>query len=182
MEGDEPVTCGSPAPRGSAVPVAAPFDAYRDVVRPEWIDHNRHMNMGYYLVVFDLATDAFLSWVGLDTAHRQERRVTTFCLEAHVTYRQEVRAGDPLRFTTLLLGHDAKRIHYAHEMYHATEGYLAATNELMSLHVSEVTRRAAPMPPEILARLAEVQAAHDVFSRPPYVGRRMGLTSGRVSS
>jgi len=39
--------------------LAAPLDRYRDVVRPEWIDHNGHMNMGYYLVVFDFATDEF---------------------------------------------------------------------------------------------------------------------------
>ncbi|HET9488645.1 MAG TPA: thioesterase family protein, partial [Methylomirabilota bacterium] len=53
--------------------IAAPFDVHRDVVRPEWIDHNQHMNMGYYLVVFDLATDAFLAWVGLDAAHRRDK-------------------------------------------------------------------------------------------------------------
>jgi len=157
--------------------IAAPFDAYRDVVRAEWIDNNQHMNMGYYVVVFDLATDEFLRWVGLDEAHRRERRVTTFCLEAHVTYHREVRAGDPLRFTTLLLAHDAKRIHYFHEMYHATRGYLAATNELMSLHVSEVTRRGAPMAPEILARLARIQKAHDELSRPPQAGRAINLAA-----
>src|SRR2546425_10342096 len=63
----------------------APFDRYRDHVRPEWIDGNGHMNVGYYLVVFDYATDEFLSWVGLDARHRREHRVTTFCLEAHVS-------------------------------------------------------------------------------------------------
>ncbi len=72
------------------------------------------MNVGYYLVVFDFATDEFLAWVGLDAAHRGRHGVTTFCLEAHVTYHREVRAGDPLRFTTRLLAHDAKRIHYVH--------------------------------------------------------------------
>jgi acyl-CoA thioester hydrolase len=153
----------------------APFEAYRDVVRPEWIDHNQHMNMGYYLVVFDYATDAFLAWAGLDAAHRHAHGVTTFCLEAHVTYHREVRAGDPLRFTTLLLGHDAKRLHYLHAMYHADHGYLAATNELMSLHVSERSRRGAPMAPEILARLGRIQAAHDARPRPPQAGRRIGL-------
>jgi acyl-CoA thioester hydrolase len=155
--------------------VDAPFDAYRDVVRPEWIDANEHMNMGYYLVVFDLATDEFFRWVGLDAGHRVRHEVTTFCLEAHVTYQREVRAGDPLRFTTRLLGHDAKRLHYVHEMRHATAGYLAATNELMSLHVSQATRRASPMAPAILERLALIQAAHDALPRPPYVGRRIGL-------
>jgi len=157
--------------------IAAPFDDYRDVVRPEWIDHNQHMNMGYYVVVFDLATDEFLRWVGLDAGHRLDAQITTFCLEAHVTYHREVRVGDPLRFTTLLLGHDAKRIHYFHEMYHATQGYLAATNELMSLHVSEATRRAAPMAPAILERLARIEQAHAGLPRPPQVGRTIGLAA-----
>jgi acyl-CoA thioester hydrolase len=157
--------------------IAAPFDTYRDRVRPEWIDHNQHMNMGYYLVVFDFATDAFLAWLGLDEAHRRERRVTTFCLEAHITYHREVGAEAPLRFTTVLLAHDDKRIHYFHQMYHATEGYLAATNELLSLHVSQATRRSAPMAPEILARLAEIQRAHDALPRAPQVGRVIGLAS-----
>jgi len=157
--------------------LATPLDRYRDVVRPEWIDHNQHMNVGYYLVVFDFATDEFMAWVGLDGAHRAARAITTFCLEAHVTYHREVRAGDPLRFTTQLLGHDAKRLHYIHAMYHAAEGWLAATNELMSLHVSHATRRAAPMAPEILARLAAIQRAHDALPRPPQAGRAIGLAS-----
>jgi acyl-CoA thioester hydrolase len=157
--------------------IDAPLDAYRDVVRSEWIDHNDHMNMGYYLVVFDLATDEFMRWVGLDAEHRRRQRVTTFCLEAHVTYHREVREGDPLRFTTQLLGYDAKRLHYIHAMYHATDGYLAATNELMSLHVALETRRGAAMAPAVLARLAEIQAAHDALSRPPQAGRAIGLAA-----
>ena len=155
--------------------IEAPFDRYRDMVRSDWVDHNRHMNMGYYLVVFDFATDEFLSWVGLDAAHRRAQQVTTFCLEAHVTYHREVGAGDPLRLTTQLLAHDEKRIHYIHAMYHAAEGYLAATNELMSLHVSEVTRRGAPMAPTVLDRLARIQNAHDALPRPPQAGRTIGL-------
>ncbi len=159
----------------AAEEIAAPFDAYRDVVRPEWIDHNQHMNMGFYLVVFDLATDEFLAWAGLDAAHRRARRVTTFCLEAHVTYHREVRAGDPLRFTTRLLAHDDKRLHYFHEMWHGAAGYLAATNELMSLHVSQETRRSAPMAAPVLERLARIRAAHGRLAVPPQAGRRIGL-------
>jgi acyl-CoA thioester hydrolase len=90
-----------------------------------------------------------------------------------------VRGGDELRFATRLLGFDAKRIHYFHEMYQAREGYLAATNELMSLHVSQETRRSAPMAPEILERLAEIERAHRHLPTPPQVGRVMGLGAGR---
>jgi acyl-CoA thioester hydrolase len=157
--------------------IDAPFDAYRDVVRPEWIDSNQHMNVGYYLVAFDLATDEFMRWIGLGQAYRRVRAVTTFCLEAHVTYHREVRQGDPLRFTTQLLGHDAKRLHYIHAMHHARDGYLVATNELMSLHVALATRRSTPMASDVLARLADIQKAHDALPRPPQVGRVMGLTA-----
>ena len=171
-------------PRGEATsdgraaePILAPFDAHRDTVRPEWIDHNGHLNMGYYLVVFDLATDAWFRYVGLGAEHRDAHDVTTFCLEAHVTYHREVKAGDPLRFTTRLLGHDAKRLHYFHEMYHAGEGYLAATNELMTLHVSRATRRGSPMAPAVQEWLARIQRAHAALPHPPQVGRRIGLTA-----
>ena len=158
--------------------IDAPFDAYRDVVRPEWIDSNQHMNVGYYLVVFDLATDEFMRWIGLGQDYRRARAVTTFCLEAHVTYHREVRQGDPLRFTTQLLEHDAKRLHYIHLMHHATDGYLVATNELMSIHIALATRRSAPMASDVLDRLAAIQKAHDALLRPSQVGRVMGLSAG----
>ncbi|MGH7395965.1 MAG: thioesterase family protein [Candidatus Rokuibacteriota bacterium] len=157
--------------------IPAPFDAYRDVVRPEWIDDNGHMNMGYYVVVFDFATDEWMRYVGLDGPHRRARGVTTYCLEAHVTYHREVREKDPLRFTTRLLAFDAKRLHYLHEMRHAESGYLAATNELMSLHVSRETRRGAPMAPEILDRLALIRLAHERLPPSPQVGRVIGLAA-----
>ena len=155
--------------------IPTPLDVYRDVVRSEWIDHNKHMNVGYYLVVFDFATDAWMEFLGLDHAHRRERQITTFCLEAHLTFVREVGEGNPLRFTTRLLGWDAKRLHYVHEMYHATEGYLSATNELMSLHVSQETRRAAAMAPEVQELLARVEKAHAALPPSPHVGRAIGL-------
>ena len=162
--------------------IPAPFDAFRATVLPEWIDFNRHMNMGYYVVVFDLATDEWFRFVGLGADQRAREASTTFCLEAHVTYEREVREGDPLRFTTRLLDFDAKRLHYFHEMYHATEGYLAATNELVSLHVSQVTRRAAPMDPAVLERLTRIRAAHEPLPRPSQIGRMMGLARRRPTT
>ncbi len=90
-------------------------------------------------------------------------------------YLRELREGAPLRFTTRLLGFDSKRIHYYHEMYHEAGGYLAATNELMSLHVSLRTRRGTPMAPEMLARMERVLAEHEALPRPAPVGRRLGL-------
>jgi acyl-CoA thioester hydrolase len=129
------------------------------------------------MVVLDFATDAWFKFIGLTQEHRRRHNITTFSLEAHITYQREVSEGDPLRFTTRLLAFDAKRIHYFDEMYHAGQGYLAATNELMSLHVSRETRRAAPMTPEILQRLAQIKQAHERLPVPAQVGRIIGLKS-----
>ena len=162
-------------PMSSPTETPALVDQYRDRVRPEWIDENEHMNMGYYVVVFDYATDAFFDYLGLDAEHKQTHHVTTFCLETHVNYLRELRAGDTLRFTTQLLGFDAKRMHYFHQMWHADEGYLAATNELMSLHVSQDSRRGAKIAPQVLRRLTRVAEAQRELPVPPQAGRRIGL-------
>ena len=155
--------------------IPTPFDQYRTTVQSEWIDHNGHMNMGYYLVVFDLATDEFMDFVHLTRAHRKEHQVTTFSLEGHITYNREIGEGEPMCFTTELLDFDEKRLHYIHHMYHATKGYLASTNELMSLHVSLATRRSAPMEPAILDRLAAIKSAHAALPPNPYTSRLIGL-------
>jgi acyl-CoA thioester hydrolase len=162
-------------------PPPTPFDGYRDLVRPEWIDENQHMNMGYYVVVFDHATDAWLDHVGLTAEHKEAHGVSTFTLESHVLYLRELREGDPLRFTTRLLDYDEKRIHYLHEMHHGTGHFLASTNELMSLHVSRGARRATPMAEAVLERLAELAEAHGRLPPPPQAGRHIGLAAGRAA-
>ena len=156
--------------------MAPVFDEYRDRVLPEWIDENRHLNMGYYVVVFDFATDSWLAHIGIDAAHKQKYKITTFTLEAHVNYLREVREGDPLAFSTQLLGFDEKRIHYIHTMRHAEEGYVAATNELMSLHVSQLTRRAAPMATSVQQCLARLLNTNTEEALPTQVGRHVGFS------
>ena len=155
--------------------ISAVFDGYRDFVRSQWIDANGHLNMGYYVVVFDYATDAWLAYIGLDPGYKARCGVMTFTLESHVTYRRELRESDELRFTTQLLDFDPKRLHYFHQMYRAQDDTLAATNELVSLHVAQETRRSAPMAPEILERLGQIQRSHGELAIPPQVGRVMGL-------
>jgi len=150
--------------------VPAPFASAGAVVRPEWIDYNGHMNVGYYHVAFDVAADEFFEFLGLTADFRREHRCTTFALESHLNFLREVKEGDPLRFEARLLDHDAKRIHFYQEMFHATEGYLAASCESLSAYVSQDTRRTAPMPDVLAARLTRIEAAHAALARPWQVG------------
>jgi acyl-CoA thioester hydrolase len=156
--------------------------AYRDTVRPEWIDYNGHMNVSYYVMAFDHVTDAFFDHIGALHTYREQFGQTFFCLEMHVTYEREVVAGDPLRFTTQVIGFDAKRLHIFHAMYHGIEGYLAATNDIMLINVDFATRRSGPIAPPVRARLDEVWATHKAIAAPPQVSRRLGLASGRPAA
>lgn len=151
------------------------FELHTETVRPEWIDYNGHMNVAYYLLAFDHATDALLEHLGLGQSYLKATNRSTFTLELHITYDKEVKESDPLRFTTQILDYDPKRIHYIHCMYHATEGYLAATNEVMTAHVDLEVRRIAPMPEDILDRLERIMQAHRVLPIPPQVGRKIGI-------
>ncbi|NIA68671.1 thioesterase-like protein [Pelagibius litoralis] len=151
--------------------IETPFDRHRAVVLPEWIDYNGHMNVAYYLLAFDRATDDFFGYLGLDNAHREARGGSTFAGEIHLTYQREVTEGTPLRITSRLLGFDDKRIRFFNAMFHAEEGFLAATMESLSLYVDLQRRRVAVMPAQIRERLAAVLAAHDGLALPLEAGR-----------
>jgi acyl-CoA thioester hydrolase len=153
------------------VNIPVPFVvAAKIAVRPEWIDYNGHMNVGYYHVAFDLAAEAFFQFLGFTPEFRRRHDATTFALESHLNFLREVKEGDALRFEARLLDHDAKRIHFYQEMFHAGEGYLAASCESLSAHVNQSVRRTAPMPAELLERLGRIRQAHAALPRPWQVG------------
>jgi len=158
--------------------LSAPLDRHRAVVRPEWIDGNGHMNVGYYVVAFDHATDNFCEQLGVAWSYVEAKRGMVFILEAHVTYDRELHAGDKLRVTTQILDHDDKRVQFFHTMYHGAEGWLAATNELLMMHIDYATRRAAPWPAETMRRLEAMAAAHAALPRPDRAGRTIALRRG----
>lgn len=123
------------------------------VVRPDWVDHYGHMNLAYYLVVFDLATDRLWPQLGLDEGFRAAGR-GTFCAEAWVNYVRELREGAPLAATSEVLAFDGKRLLALHRLFHAAEGWLAAENEVLYLCVDLAVRRVVPWPDAVLARFA----------------------------
>ena len=149
-------------------------------MQPAWIDYNGHLNMAYYLLAFDHATDALFDFLGLGAEYAQTSDGTTFSLEGHISYLAEVGESDVLRFETYLFDFDEKRMHYAHAMYHDSENYIAATNELLSLHVSRSKRRAMAMPQTVQKRLTLMKTAHETLAPPPGMSRQIGLRQGRA--
>jgi acyl-CoA thioester hydrolase len=158
---------------------AEPAGVYETRILPEWIDRNGHFNAGYYLVVFDEAVGAWLDRCGLTTGHRQTHGVTTFSVESHVLYLRELREGDEIRVTAQLVDFTDRKIHSFLRMFHASEGYLAATNEVLTLHIGLVDRRPAPMHTTVLCRLEKLRAAQAHLGRPPQAGRAVSVDASR---
>lgn len=154
---------------------AAPFVCPQRRVEAAWIDHNKHMNMAYYSLVFDQSLDHLLDAIGIDDAYYQQTSYSTFILESHVTYLREVRQNDPLHITFQLLDWDAKRLHLIATMQHAEAGYIAATSEQMSMHVDLEARRGTPFPLPIHNRIQALMQAHASLPRPSQVGHVIGI-------
>jgi len=151
------------------------LELHQDVVHSEWIDYNGHMNDGYYAVAFGFATDAFMDHIGLDAAYRVRTQHTIYTAEMHVTYLREVKVADRIRFTTQLLAFDAKRCHIFHRMLAGPENYLAATCELMLLHVDQTIGKVVLFAPAISHQLAQVYTAHQALPIPVEAGHVISM-------
>ena len=122
-------------------------------VKPGWVDHYGHMNLAYYLVAFDLATDALWPLLGLGKGF-QERGLGTFAAESWQAYTREVTEGAPLAFDSEVLVYDAKRLLRRHVMFHAEEGWQVAENEVLYLCVDLTARRVGAWPEDVLEKFA----------------------------
>lgn len=152
-----------------------PYSPYRDAVAPEWIDYNGHMNVAYYVLAFDRATDRLFDYLGIGEAYRRTTHHSIFALEAHVTYERELRQGDEFEIATRLIDADRKRLHVFHAMNRAKDGELSATIELMGLHVDMAGPKSAELPDAAYAKIQALLTEHRLLPPPPQLGRKIGI-------
>jgi acyl-CoA thioester hydrolase len=148
---------------------------HEEVVRPEWIDVNGHMNLAYYIVIFDHALDVAYDALDIGTAYRERTGNSSFIVETHTLYEREAKQGERLRVTSRLLGADAKRVHLFQEMFRPDLDERMAAHEVLSLHIDMRTRRTAPFSPDTRAALAAAVRAQAQRPLPHGVGRRISM-------
>jgi acyl-CoA thioester hydrolase len=88
---------------------------------------------------------------------------------------REIHLGDPVQISVLLVATDQKRLHTFEELRHATEGWLSATSENMTIHIDMTARKTAPFPPDIRARIEALANAHSTIPRPEGIGRNIAM-------
>ncbi|MFO1145268.1 MAG: thioesterase family protein [Rhodospirillales bacterium] len=146
---------------------------------PGWVDYNGHMNVAYYVLAFDHATDAVLDRLGMGEAYRLATGCSIFVGEMHVNYLQEVMEGDELKIDSRLLAMDEKRVSMFHEMTCPRLDGPVASNEVLCVHVDLGQRRAVPWPAAIAATLHQAVATGADLPAPARSGRAIRLPADR---
>ncbi len=145
------------------------------LVKPDWIDSYGHMNMAYYVLACDHSTYAFWESANGDARPEERGGAEYAVVETHVNYREELRLDDPFRVSTQLLGADEKRFRLFHTLTHASEGFLAATNEVMALGFDLNARGLMRFKPAVQARMQEILAEHSRLPLPDNAGRFIAM-------
>jgi acyl-CoA thioester hydrolase len=153
---------------------AAPYVSGSMQIEKDWIDYNGHLNMAYYNVLFDRGSDEAFELMGLGPSYAKERRLTIYTAEIHICYVRELHLGDAVTVSFQLIDHDAKRLRAYQEIRHA-EGWLAATSEVLSLHIDMAGPNVAPFPDDIAPKVQAMAAAHAKLSMPERAGRSIAI-------
>jgi acyl-CoA thioester hydrolase len=101
----------------------------------EWTDYNNHMNLSYYILVFDMGAEIILSKFKMGEHSAKTTKKSTMVVETHTTYDNEVKEGDEVDVFISHFDHDKKRLHYKLEMYEKKKNTLSATTEVLSLYI-----------------------------------------------
>tara|TARA_Y100001960_G_C14282130_1_gene637348 strand:+ start:181 stop:648 length:468 start_codon:yes stop_codon:yes gene_type:complete len=109
----------------------------------EWTDYNNHMNLSYYILVFDMGAEVMLSKFKMGEHSAKTTKKSTMVVETHTTYNNEVQEGDEVNIFLSHVDHDKKRIHYKLEMYDKNKKVLSATTEVLSLYIDLNLRKVA---------------------------------------
>jgi acyl-CoA thioester hydrolase len=109
----------------------------------EWTDYNNHMNLSFYILVFDRAAEKILSQFKMGEEAAKKEKRSTMVVETHTTYNNEVKEGDDVEVFISYFNHDKKRLHYKLEMYEKGKNNLSATTEVLALYMNLDLRKVA---------------------------------------
>ena len=117
----------------------------------DWIDYNDHMNVAYYLLIFDkFGADNLNRIFKMGEESAKNTGMSTMIVETNITYNQELKLDDEVDINLLYFDHDKKRLQYKMEMINKKEGYLASTFEALALYVNLNTRKVSEFEEEKL--------------------------------
>lgn len=152
---------------------------YEENVLPAWIDHNGHMNLAYYVLVFDHATRALLEALSLGSAYSRRTGRGMHVAETHTLYLRELLVGAPIFTVTHLVAVDASRLHIMQETFHGQERFRAAVQERLLQHLELADRTPATFPAATSAAIKRMLETRGPL--PEGAGRRIAMPPPKAS-
>ena len=119
------------------------FHIANQIIKKEWTDYNNHMNMAYYVLVFDQIWEKILGKFKMGEQSTKTTNMSTMVVETHTTYNNEVKEGDEVEINLTFFDHDKKRLHFKMEMIEKSSRKLSATLEMLSLYIDLNQRKVA---------------------------------------
>ena len=119
------------------------FHIANQKIKKEWTDYNNHMNMAYYVLIFDEVWEIILEKFKMGENSAQTEKKSTMVVETYTTYNNEVKEGDEVIINLTFFDYDKKRLHFKMEMIEKSSKKLAATIEMLSLYVDLKMRKVA---------------------------------------
>ena len=117
------------------------FHITNQIIKKEWTDYNKHMNVAYYVLVFDESWEVMLQKFKMGEDSAKTTDMSTMVVETYITYNNEVKEGEEVEVFLTYFDHDKKRLHYKLEMIEKSSKKLSATIELLSLYVDLKKRK-----------------------------------------
>ena len=117
------------------------FHITNQIIKKEWTDYNKHMNVAYYVLVFDESWEVMLQKFKMGEDSAKTTSMSTMVVETYITYNNEVKEGEEVEVFLTYFDHDKKRLHYKLEMIEKSSKKLSATIELLSLYVDLKKRK-----------------------------------------
>lgn len=136
---------------------------YRETIPESYLDVMGHMNVRYYMALFDEGGWKFFGSVGMDESYYRENHTGGFALRQFITYIAEVRAGETVAMHTRFLARSEKRIHFLHFLVNESTQTIAATLEALGTHADMKTRRTSAYPPQIAVKFDAMIAEHQAL-------------------
>ena len=126
------------------------FHITNQIIKKEWTDYNKHMNVAYYVLVFDESWEVMLQKFKMGEDSAKTTGMSTMVVETYITYDNEVKEGEEVEVFLTYFDHDKKRLHYKLEMIEKSSKKLSATIELLSLYVDLKKRKVSEFEEEKL--------------------------------
>ena len=106
------------------------------IIKSEWTDYNNHLNMAYYVLIFDVAWEVMLKKFNMGEQSAKSSGMSTMVVETNTTYDNEIKEGDEVEILLTFFDHDKKRLHFKLEMIEKSSKKLSATIEMLSLYIN----------------------------------------------